>query len=266
VAACLPLLWRSVFQASVIVLLTRYRLREGVLVLDDSDHPRSKRTTRIYKTYKLHHKPSGGTVKGQSFVFLLLVTPRVTIPVGVAFYMPDPAVTGWNARDRALRRSGVPVASRPPKPLKNPAYPTKQEIALDLLAEFRGHFPQIRIRCTLADALYGTEAFMTTASLIAGGKQVVSQLRANQRVRFRGKEMSVETYFQKHPGSPFPITIRGGRTQTVIVSSARLYVCAQQTKRFVIALKYEGEEEFRYLVATELSWRTLDIVQVHTCR
>ncbi|MCP4285869.1 MAG: hypothetical protein GY792_15675 [Gammaproteobacteria bacterium] len=45
-----------------------------------------------------------------------------------------------------------------------------------------------------------------------------------------------------------------------------MYVCAHNTKRFVIAMKYEGEEEYRYLVATDLSWRTLDIVQVHTCR
>ena len=50
------------------------------------------------------------------------------------------------------------------------------------------------------------------------------------------------------------------------MGSARLYVCAHHTKRFVIALKYEGEEEYRYLVARDLTWRTLDIVQAHTLR
>ena len=34
----------------------------------------------------------------------------------------------------------------------------------------------------------------------------------------------------------------------------------------MIALTYEGEEAYRYLVATDLSWRTLDSVQVYTCR
>ena len=258
--------WRYLLQASVMVLIQRYHMTEGIVVIDDSDTPRSKNTTRIYKTYKLHHKPSGGTVNGQSFVVLLLVTPRITLPVSFEFYMPDPAVTAWNTHDHALRKHGVPAKDRPEKPLKDPRYPTKQELALDLLADFRGHFPPLRIRCTLADTLYGTDDFLDTTALITGGKQVISQIRKNQNVRFRGKAMHVETYFETHPGTPFTINIRGGGKQTVLVSSARLYVCAHKTKRFVIALKYEGEEEYRYLVATDLSWRTLDIVQAHTCR
>jgi hypothetical protein len=258
--------WRYLLQASVIVLVARYHMTECIVVFDDSDNPRSKSTTRIYQTYKLHHKRSGGTVNGQSFVILVLVTPRLTLPVSFEFYMPDPAVTAWNKQDQALRKRGVPAKDRPKKPAKNPQYPTKQELALDLLAEFRGQFPQMRIRCTLTDTLYGTEAFLDTASLITGGKQVISQIRKSQKVRFRGKEMHVDTYFDTHPGTSFTITIRGGEQQTVLVSSARLYVCAHKTKRFVIALKYEGQAEYRYLVATNLSWHTLDIVQAHTCR
>jgi hypothetical protein len=258
--------WHYLLQASVLVVLQQYHITEGMAVFDDSDNPRSKRTPRLYKTHTLKHKPSGGSVNGQSFVFLVLVTPLITLPVGVEFYMPDPAVTAWNRRDRALKQQGVPVKERPSKPLRNPAYPTKQEIALDLLAAFRGQFPQIRLRCILADALYGTDEFLETATLLSGGKQVVSQLRKNQKVRDRGHELPVETYFDRHPGTPFTISIRGSQEQTVMVSSARLYVCAHKTKRFVIAMKYEGEEEYRYLVATALSWRTLDIVQAHTCR
>jgi hypothetical protein len=258
--------WRYLFQASVLVVLEQYQIHEGILVVDDSDNPRSKNTTRLYKTHRLKHKPSGGTVNGQSFVFLVLVTPLISIPVGGEFYMPDPAVTAWNKRDRALKKQGVPRKDRPTKPLKNPDYPTKQEIALDLLSGFRGNFPQSRITCTLADTLYGTDEFLDTASLISGGKQVVSQLRKNQKVRDRGKDIHVETYFQRYPGTPFSIKIRGGQDQIVLVSSARLYVCAHKTKRFVIALKYEGEEKYRYLVAADMSWRTLDIVQVQTCR
>ena len=43
-------------------------------------------------------------------------------------------------------------------------------------------------------------------------------------------------------------------------------VSAHRTKRFVIALKYDGEEAYRFLIASDLSWRTLDIVQAHTLR
>ena len=41
---------------------------------------------------------------------------------------------------------------------------------------------------------------------------------------------------------------------------------AHHQKRFVIALKYEDETEYRYIVASDLSWRTLDIVQGYTLR
>jgi hypothetical protein len=34
----------------------------------------------------------------------------------------------------------------------------------------------------------------------------------------------------------------------------------------VIALKYEGETEYRYLLVTDLTWRTQDILQVATLR
>jgi hypothetical protein len=33
-----------------------------------------------------------------------------------------------------------------------------------------------------------------------------------------------------------------------------------------VALKYEGEDTYRYLIASDLTWRTLDIVQGQTLR
>jgi hypothetical protein len=62
------------------------------------------------------------------------------------------------------------------------------------------------------------------------------------------------------------LSIRGEAQRQVHVGSARLYVNAHHKKRFVIALKYEGESEYRYLVASNLSWRTQDIVQAYTYR
>ena len=50
------------------------------------------------------------------------------------------------------------------------------------------------------------------------------------------------------------------------VSSARLKVTAHGKKRLVVALKYEGESDYRYLVATDMTWRTLDIIQAYTLR
>ena len=94
--------------------------------------------------------------------------------------------------------------------------------------------------------------------------QVISQIRSNQKVRLHKREQNVSDYFATHPGTAHTIRIRGGQEIVAIIGSAQLYVYAHKTKRFVVALKYEGEETYRYLIASDLSWRTLDIVQNQT--
>lgn len=245
-------------------------------MVDDTDKARSKTTRTIAHVHKLHDKASGGFIRGQNLVFLLLVSELITVPVGFAFYEPDPVRTRWAKQDRALKKQGVAKRQRPPKPPRNPAYPTKLELGLRLLAQFKQSHPTIRVQCVLADALYGSAAFVDTASAIFGGVQVISQLRSNQKVRFRNRTLSVAQYFARTPGGAqqtscagTPIQqyrIRGGEPVTMRVSSARLYVDAQGKKRFVVALKYEGETEYRYLVASDLTWRTEDIVQAFTLR
>ncbi len=135
-----------------------------------------------------------------------------------------------------------------------------------MLRHFRRAHPDITVKCVVADALYGTDHFLKKASQIFGGVQVISQLRNNQNIRLRGKTYALERYFTSHPGVAQTIRIRGGEEVPVTVGSARLLVCAHGQKRFVIALTYEGEDTYRYLVATDLSWRTLDIVQAYTLR
>ena len=56
------------------------------------------------------------------------------------------------------------------------------------------------------------------------------------------------------------------RLRSFTVSSARLYVTAHGCKRFVIALKYEGEPEYRYWIAKDLTWRTMDIINAYQLR
>ena len=62
------------------------------------------------------------------------------------------------------------------------------------------------------------------------------------------------------------LLVRGQRKVKGWVSSARLKVDAHGNKRFVIAVKYQDEENYRYLVAANLSWRTQDIIQAYTLR
>ena len=258
--------WEKLFQASVGRVLERHGIKEGVLDADDSDLRRAKRTKRIHAAHKIFDKKTGGYFNGQTLVFLVLVSGRVTIPVGFRFYRPDPAMVAWRKEDGRLRKAKVRKAERPACPGRNPAYPGKEECVLSMLGEFRHYHPHVKVKAVLADALYGNRPFMDEASSLCGDVQVISQLRSNQKVRHRNRELSLPALFARYPGVPQTIRIRGGEPVEVIVSSARVHVVAHGKKRFVIALKYVGEDEYRYLVATDLSWRTLDIVQAHTLR
>ena len=258
--------WDHLLVASVRVILRYHGITSGSLVIDDTDNPRSKSATALAHLYKLRDKESGGYVWGQSLVFLLLVTPKISIPVGFVFYQPDPELSVWYQREKALKKQKVPKAQRPPKPAPNPQYPTKQQLALCLLEAFKTHHPDMQIHCITADALYGTATFVDGASALFGGVQVLSQIRSNQNLRVGKREQHVADYFATHPGTSHRIRIRGGEEVVAMISSARLYVCSHKTKRFVIAIKYENEETYRYLFASDLSWRTLDIVQGHTLR
>jgi DDE superfamily endonuclease len=258
--------WDDLLIFSVRVILRHYGLTSGSLVIDDTDNPRSKSAKKLAYLYKLRDKESGGYVWGQSLVLLLLVTPKISLPVGFVFYQPDPVLSAWYRQEKARKKQKAPKAKRLPKPALNSTYPTKQQLALRLLEDFKANYPDIRVHCITADALYGAGPFVEAASALYGGLQVLSQIRSNQNIRSGKREQHVADYFATHPGTPQRIRIRGGEEIVAMVSSARLYVCSHKTKRFVVAIKYENEETYRYLIASDLSWRTLDIVQGHSLR
>jgi len=258
--------WEEIWQASISLVLEEYGLLDGVLVADDTDHPRAKRTPEIWKAYKIFDRKTGGYFNGQTVAFLILVTPKITVPVGFCFYQPDPKQTAWKKEDQRLKKEGQSKAQRPPAPKPDPNYPTKAELVLGLIRTFRQYHPTIQVKAVLADALYGAQAFMEEASRLCGQIQVISQLRKDQTLWFRNRKISLTEYFNRYPGVPTRLRIRGGKEVDVVVGSARLFVCAHGKKRFVIALKYSGETEYRFLVATDLSWRTQDILQTYTLR
>ena len=259
--------WDYLLWASVTLVLEQYGITEGVLVFDESDRPRSKRTQRIYGVHKQKHKASGGYVNGQTVVLLLLVTPTVTFPVGFAFYRPDPVLAAWAKEDKRLKKQGVAKKERPVQPERDSAYPTKTQLALQLLQAFKKAHGDIKINAVLADALYGEANFMDQASQIGGGVQVISQLRENQNIDYRGKKWNLKAYFNTvNQGVTVSLRVRGEKDIQATVSSARLKVTAHGKKRWVVALKYEGESDYRYLVATDMTWRAIDVIQAYTLR
>ena len=261
-----PLTWSLLLAISVRIILESFQTYEGILVIDDTGKKRSKVTKNIPYVHYYKDKESTGTIRGQEVVFLVLVTPLITIIVGYEFYEPDPTYSEWSREDRRLKALGVPKALRPKKPEKNKKYLTKQQIALALLQQFCQNCPYVKIKLVLADALYGTADFMDQAALITKQNQVISQLHCNQNVRDKRRGCSLDKYFKAYPGVTTNIQIRGGKTERMIIASARLYVEAHGCVRFVIAVRYPQEENYRYLVATDLSWRTDDIVKAYTIR
>jgi len=91
-------------QQSTCNILKHYGIKEGVLCIDDVDRARSKSTKKIYKVHKLKDKLTGGFLNGQCIVFLFLVTPVASFPVGFEFYHPDPLWKAWKKKDDRLKK------------------------------------------------------------------------------------------------------------------------------------------------------------------
>ena len=259
--------WHRLLEASTRHILIQYGVRRGTLAIDDSEKKRSKRTTQIDGVHKMKDKGTSGFCMGQGLVFMVLVTDIATFPVDFRFFTPDPALTQWRKQDKRLREKGVAKKDRPESPEPDHCrYPTKQALAIDMVRDFIKNFPEITIKGVLADALYGTGDFMDQVKQITGGAQVISQLRSNQTVSSRNSQARVDVMFARQRGVERTLTVRGSKEQRVTMLSARLFVKAHNKRRFVIALKYENEDEYRYLVASDLSWRHTDIARLYTLR
>jgi hypothetical protein len=258
--------WAHLLVARVRGILRHHGLTAGTLVVDDTDNPRSKSAKALAYLYKLRDKASDGSLWGQSLVFLVLVTPKISLPVGMVCYQLAPELSAWYKTDKSLKKPGVPPNQRPRQPAPHPQYPTKEQLALRLLASFKTHHPDVRMHAVMADAFSGTATFVDGASSLFNGVQVLSHIRSNQHMRAGTRAQHVADDCATHPGTPYRIRIRGGEEVVALVRSARLYGCAPKTTRFIVAINYAEEETYRSLSASALSWRTLDIVQGHTLR
>ena len=186
--------------------------------------------------------------------------------MGFVFSQPAPELRAWETKEKTLKQQDVPPKQRPPTPAPNPPYPTKQQLALRLLEAFKGPHPARRMPCITAEALSGTAPLVASASALFGGVHVLSHIRSHQTMRVGTRAQHVADSLATHPGTPHRLRIRGGAERVAMVGSARFSVCSHHTKRCIVALKYPEEETPRALIASDLSWRTLDGVQGHTLR
>ena len=180
--------WWLLLHVSITIILTHYGITEGEIAGDDTEKKSAKLIKRIAKAHKIYDKKTGGYINGQELVVLYLITSKIGLPVGFEFYQPDPELVKWKKSDKKLKKQGVKKTERPPKPERNPNYPTKAELMLKLLKAFKYYHPNIRIKAILGDALYGSGWFMNRAAAIFAGAQVISQLRKSQLVCYRPPE------------------------------------------------------------------------------
>jgi hypothetical protein len=265
---CSRIPWNLLFRMGIRVILWRYGIDEGVLVVDDSDHKRAKKTTRIHLAHKIFDKKTNGYFNGQTIVFLVLVSNSITIPVGFAFYSHDPVLKAWEKEDKKLCKKKVKKANRPPKPIRNPKFPTKEKLAVELLSQFAQYHSEVKVNAVNGDNHYSTASFISEVERIfERNTQVISCLKLTQKVQYKNKYISVQNYFAKQ-NKPIKQKIRkrGGELINVELASARLKVYSHRKKRFLIAIRYEGQENFTYVCASNLTWRTKDITETWTLR
>ncbi|MGK0365944.1 MAG: hypothetical protein ACI85O_003014 [Saprospiraceae bacterium] len=62
------------------------------------------------------------------------------------------------------------------------------------------------------------------------------------------------------------MVIRGGKKQIIHYSSVIAKVVAHGHKRLIIALKYEGEASFRYIIAADMTWRVQNVLASFSLR
>lgn len=257
--------WEILLQASVAHIISVYGIKYGVLVIDDSDRERSKNATDIGGLHKIRDKKTGGYINGQNLVFLLFVCEKITLPVGFYFYEPDPRKIAWRKEDARLRKNKVEKKYRPIEPEVDSDYPSKKILALKLLSDFATSFFDIKIKAVLADTAYGTLDFMEGSATITKQEQVISQIKKTQLLVVNNKEITVEAFFKNYHGKTEKIKLRGEEKE-VTYCSGRFKVKSHNKKYFVIALKYEDEKEYRYLIAREMRWNDIDIIKAYAFR
>jgi hypothetical protein len=194
------------------------------------------------------------------------VTPTISLPVGVGFSQPAPALRAWSKQAKGRKQPGVPPTQRPPKPTPQAPYPTTPHLARRVLAACKAHHPASRVHGSAAEALSGTGAFVDEAAALFEGVPVLSHIRSRPHMRVGPRHQPVADSCATPPGTPHTIRLRGGTARVALVGRARLSVCAHQTKRCIVAITYAEEESSRSLIASDLSWRTLAMVQGHSLR
>ena len=76
----------------------------------------------------------------------------------------------------------------------------------------------------------------------------------------------MKDYFKSIAVQKIKLKIRGGIIKDVEIKHARLYVGSHKRILNIVALRYDGEDNFRFIITPNLSWKAIDVAQLFTFR
>lgn len=183
-----------ILNASVRNILKLYEINEGYLVIDDYDRARSKSTTKLFGVHKTKDKKTSGYSFAQNFVVAVLVSGKITIPVGFKMYQPCLKTKKWNEIDKKERAQNIPCSKRTPKPRRTTL--TKVQNAILVIENFKKYNKKIKITHILADNAYMCPEFVSGNTATYPDSNIISQIRSKQLVSQKNnKPKTVESYF-----------------------------------------------------------------------
>lgn len=266
--------WSKLLRSALITIFKLYGITCVHLLIDDTDRQRSKVVKVLFRVFKTIDKKTGGYMNAQNIVLVAIVTDKYTIPFFFTFYQPDPVYAVWEKNDKKLRKQKIPKSKRPKEPNRNPNYPTRIEIAMNLLMRANSFFIslkdleglEIEVVSISFDSAFLSPRIRKFVKKIFPKTQCISQIAKNQLVSSKKeKGKSTLNYFINKKTISKHLNIRGNYIQ-IEFASARLYVHSHKCKLNVVAIKYNGEENFRYIVASNLDWTAETIIRAYALR
>jgi hypothetical protein len=271
----------ELWKAAVCILFEIYNPTRACLIIDDTDRPRCKVIKRLGFVFKTICKVTGGYILAQNVVFVCLVTDKFTIPIAFRFYVPDPELKKWREEIKRLVKAKIPKQNHPIKPTPDPNYPSRIAMcssllsdAKELLREVINHLNSlnygrqycIKIIAVIADAAYMSPQMTAIVKQVMGTQvNFISQLKKVQLCIRQGHEVSIQNYFLNLPKQKSDIKIRG-KSRIIEWAAARIFIKSHGKRLHVITLRYEGEDDWRYVAATDLTWRSQDVIQAYGLR
>ena len=260
--------WGMLFICGIRLLLKVYGINKGHLIVDDTDRPRSKVISKIAFVFKNFNKKTGGYFNCQNIVFLVLVTDKITIPVGFKFYTPCPKLAEWTKKDKEARKQRKIDKNiiRPKKPERSSNHPKRTEISEELVQYFKNNFKDIEVISCSFDAAYGFNPHLRAIETILPKSLIVTEMASNTKVTNKRRTSPVKDYFKSIAVQKIKLKIRGGIIKDVEIKHARLYVGSHKRILNIVALRYDGEDNFRFIITPNLSWKAIDVAQLFTFR